>query len=236
MIAEHMADRVAQGVYNYMKQMLKVNAYVQNISDKLINDGITSLKLVVTPDDIMSIRSLVQNKFNTNADVQPLADMVSGMGGKLLSRKERDVAEATRSFAGVGMVPPKMPAMMPVVAAKQETPEGAALKTLKIGFMGKSKEMQGQLSILHATMKKTFDITKIEANCEVLVNAGKACNEKLTDSDYDFEQEMIDFNEEIEDVVFDINEALDTLAELVKTFTEKANVVVGTIDDAIAEL
>lgn len=236
MIAEHMADRVAQGVYNYMKQMLKVNTYVQNISDKLINDGITSLKLVVTPDDIMSIRSLVQNKFNTNAEVQPLADMVSGMGGKLLTRKERDVAEATRSFAGVGMVPPKMPAMMPMVAAKQETPQGSALKTLKIGFLGKSKEIQGQLSILHSTLKKTLDVTKIEANCEVLATAGASCNDKLQDSDYDFEQEMISFNEEIEDAIFDINEALETLEELAKTFMDKAAVVVGTIDDAIAEL
>ncbi len=236
MIAEHMADRVAQGVYNYMKQMLKVNTYVQNISDKLINDGITSLKLVVTPDDIMSIRSLVQNKFNTNAEVQPLADMVSGMGGKLLTRKERDVAEATRSFAGVGMVPPKMPAMMPAVAAKQETPQGSALKTLKIGFLGKSKEIQGQLSILHSTLKKTLDITKIEANCEVLVTAGALCDEKLDNDDYNFEQEMIEFNEEIEDVIFDINEALETLEELSKTFMDKAAVLVGTIDDAIAGL
>ena len=105
MIAEHMADRVAQGVYNYMKQMLKCNNYNQGISDKLIGDGITSLKLVVAPEDIMSIRSLVVNKFETNAEVQPLAEMVSGMGGKLLSKKEVAVAAAERSMAGVGMAP-----------------------------------------------------------------------------------------------------------------------------------
>lgn len=237
MIVEHMADRVAQGVYNYMKQMLHCNSYNQAISDKLIGDGITSLKLIVSPDDIMSIRSLVQNKFNTEAPVQPLAEMVSGMGGKLLSKKERAVSEATRSFEGVGMTPPRMPAMMPRVAVAQETPEGSALKTLKIGFLGKSKEIKGQLSLLHSVLVKTMDTIKIEANLEVLVAAGKSCDVKVDDAvEFSLEDEMQGFGDEIDNAFIDIREALDTLKSVIDTLDDSALEIVGTIDEAIANL
>ena len=160
MIAEHMADRVAQGVYNYMKQMLKMNVYNQGVSDKLIGDGITALKLVVAPDDIMSIRSLVVNKFEINAEITPLAEMVSGMGGRVLTKKEVAVEEATKSLESLivpGMIPPAMPAMMPVVAVKQETPEAKALKGLKIGLVTKSKEIIGQISLLKSVLERTCD-------------------------------------------------------------------------------
>jgi hypothetical protein len=102
--------------------------------------------------------------------------------------------------------------------------------------LGKVKEMQGQLSIVHATLKKSLDVTKIEANVEVLIAAGKACDAKLPDNDDVFETEMDMFGEEIEDVMVNINEAIDALEELVKTFNDKANEVVGVIDGAISEL
>lgn len=237
MIAKHMADKVAQGVYNYMKQMLKCTGYNQGISDKLINDGITALKIVVSPDDIMSIRSMVQDKFNKNVAVTPLAELVTEMGGKVLTKKEAAVSEANRSFQGVGMAPPKMPAMMPKVAAKQETVEAQALKTLKIGFLGKSKEIKGQLSLLLATLTKACEVTKIEANFEVLKSQGKSVDEKLKENDCaDLEDVMNDFILDSEDALSDIADALDTLKNAINTIDDAAAVAVSCIDEVIADL
>jgi hypothetical protein len=239
MIAEHMADRVAQGVYNYMKQMLKLNAYQEGAANKLTADSITNLKLVVTITDIVAIKALIANKFATNVAVTPLADMMSGIGAKMLTKKEAAYNSAQRSMQGHNVTPPKMPAMMPKVAIKQETPEAQALKTLKIGFLGKSKEIKDQISLMHAVLKKTFDTTKIEANLEVLVAAGVACNGKLTgdiEDDYDFEDEMRDFNEDIEDALEEVNSALEVLKGIVDIFDEAKTVVIGTIDEAISEL